>query len=69
MTNREYMQTLNKDYFESTMYHVVNMNFTIADSIEDPTRAVMTWLAAECDPNDRLWVIVNDDNDPTFWED
>lgn len=69
MTNREYMQTLNDDYFESTMYYVVNMDFTIADSIEDPTLAVMTWLAAEYDPNDRLWIEVNDDNDPTLWED
>jgi hypothetical protein len=69
MTNREYMQTLNDDYFESTMYHIVNMHFTIADSIEDPTRAVMTWLVAEYDPNDRLWIEVNSDNDPTLWED
>ena len=69
MTNREYMQTLNDDYFESTMYRVVNMDFTIADSIEDPTIAVMTWLAAEYDPNDRLWIKVNSDNDSTLWED
>lgn len=69
MTNREYMQTLDDDHFESTMYHLVNMNFTIADSIEDPTMAVMTWLAAEYDPNDRLWIEVNTENDPTLWED
>lgn len=69
MTNREYMQTLDDDHFESTMYHLVNMHFTIANSIEDPTRAVMTWLAAEYDPNDHLWVEVNTENDPTLWED
>ena len=69
MTNREYMQTLDDDYFESTMYHLVSMNFNIAYSIEDPTRAVMTWLAAEYDPNDRLWIEVNTENDPTLWED
>jgi hypothetical protein len=63
------MQTLNDDYFESTMYHIVNMHFTIADSIEDPTRAVMTWLTAEYDPNDRLWGIVNAENNESLKED
>ena len=69
MTNRSYMQTLNNDYFESTMYHVVNMNFDLADRIVDPTAAVMAWLYAEYDPNDRLWQEVRDDNDPSLWED
>lgn len=68
MTNREYMQTLDNDHFESTMWHLVNMDFNIADTIEDPTRAVMAWLSAKYDPEDRLWGIVNNENDDAYYE-
>lgn len=68
MTNREYMQTLDNEHFESTMWHLVNMDFNIADTIEDPTRAVMAWLSATYDPEDRLWGIVNNENDDAYYE-
>lgn len=68
MTNREYMQTLDNEHFESTMWHLVNMDFNIADTIEDPTRAVMAWLSAKYDPEDRLWGIVNNENDDAYYE-
>lgn len=63
MKNRSYMQTLDNDHFESVMYHVVNMDFTLADQIEDPTMAVLAWLYAEYDPKDRLWDAVREDDD------
>lgn len=69
MTNRSFMQKMDNDHFESVMYHVVNMDFDLADRIEDPTAAVMAWLYAEYDPEDRLWGLVAEDNDPSFWED
>lgn len=71
MTNREFMQSLSDDDFEATMYHVEDGNFDIADSIADPTRAVLTWLAAEYDPNDRLWQTISDEAasvSDDYWE-
>lgn len=68
MTNREFMQTLSDPYFESAMWHIVNMDFDIADTIEDPTWATMAWLTAEYDPKDKIWAIINDENDDSYLE-
>ena len=69
MKNREYMMTLDDEHLESVIYRLVNQDFDLADTIFDPTRSVTQWLSTEYDPNDRIWGIVNNENDDAWWED
>lgn len=68
MTNRTYMQTLSDDEFESVIYHLNEGDFDIADSTFDPTIAVLNWLKAAYDPNDKIWGIVAAELDPAGWD-
>lgn len=61
MTNRAYMQTLDDERFESVMYYLFNGDFDLADSIYDPTNAVLAWLSATYYPEDRIWACVEYD--------
>ena len=68
MKNRDYMMKLDDDHLESLIYHLAEADFDLADEIRDPTRARLEWLSAEFDSNDKIWQIVNDENDDEWWE-
>ena len=68
MTNREFMQTLDDDHFESTMHYLTTCDFDLADKMFDPVTAVLAWLKAPYDENDKIWKLVEIDNDPTLWD-
>lgn len=69
MKNREYMMTLDDEHLESVIHFLNEQDFDLADIISDPTRSVIQWLSTEYDPNDRIWKLVDDENNPELWED
>lgn len=69
MKNREYMMTLDDEHLESVIYRLVNQDFDLADTIYDPTQSVTQWLSTEYDSNDKIWKLVEDENNPELWED
>lgn len=68
MKNREYMMTLDDEHLESAIYHLAEGDFDLADEVRDPTRARTEWLSEAYDPEDRIWQIVNDENDDEWWD-
>lgn len=69
MKNREYMMTLDDEHLESVIHFLNEQEFDLADTISDPTRSITQWLSTEYDPNDRIWKLVDTENDPEMWED
>lgn len=69
MKNRNYMMTLDDEHLESAIHYLNEQEFDLADSIIDPVQSVTKWLSAEYDPNDRIWRLVDADNNPEMWED
>ena len=69
MKNREYMMTLDDEHLESVIHFLNEQEFDLADIIYDPTRSITQWLSTEYDPNDRIWKLVDTENDPEMWED
>jgi hypothetical protein len=69
MKNREYMMTLDDEHLESAIHYLNEQEFDLADNIIDPVQSVTKWLSTEYDPNDRIWRLIDADNDPEMWED